>query len=232
MFLTFRPLAPQPETRSSRAATILVAPRTARSGHNLMSGKSRVHENPLQPFTAVSQTIQHNQLLISHIMAKHQLDTMRDLYLNELRDLYNAENQLLEALPKMTDAATNPELKTAFSSHLKETQGHVNRLEEIFRDLDQKPEGETCEAMKGLIKEGEEFVKSKGDTDVLDAALIGAAQRVEHYEMAGYGVARNLALHLGETGAVRLLEATLEEEKEADSKLTKVAENSVHSKAA
>jgi len=161
-------------------------------------------------------------------MAKHKLESLRDLYLNELRDLYNAENQLLEALPKMVEAASRSELKNAFSMHLEETRTHVDRLEHIFEEIDEKPEGETCEAMKGLIKEGEEFIKSKGDSNVLDAALIGAAQRVEHYEMAGYGVVRTLAQHLGETNAAQVLETTLEEEKAADEKLTEVAEENVH----
>jgi ferritin-like metal-binding protein YciE len=159
-------------------------------------------------------------------------ETLHDLYLNELRDLYSAETQLLEGLPKMAEAASSSELKEAFTAHFEQTEGHVTRLEEIFEALGDEPSGETCKAMQGLIAEGEEYVKAGGDRDVRDAGLIGAAQRVEHYEMAGYGTARSLATRLGETGAADKLQATLEEESEADRKLTEIAESEVNPEAA
>jgi ferritin-like metal-binding protein YciE len=156
---------------------------------------------------------------------------LRELYLNELRDLYSAETQLIEALPKMAEAATSPTLKQAFTSHLAETRTHAKRLEEIFSALDEKPTGETCAAMKGLIKEGEDYVKAGGDDSVRDAGLIGAAQRVEHYEMAGYGTARALATRLSEKVAAGTLGKTLEEEAAADKKLSSIAESEVNTKA-
>ena len=159
-------------------------------------------------------------------------ETLHDLYLNELRDLYSAETQLLEALPKMANAATSSQLREAFTAHLEETEGHVSRLEEIFEALGEEPSGETCRAMEGLIREGEDYVKAGGDKDVRDAGLIGAAQRVEHYEIAGYGTARTLAARLGESAAADKLQATLDEEGEADQKLTEIAENEVNAEAA
>ena len=159
-------------------------------------------------------------------------ETLGDLYLNELRDLYSAEKQLLEALPKMAEAASSSQLEQAFAEHLDQTQGHVSRLEQIFDALGEEPSGETCKAMEGLIKEGEDYVKAGGDRDVRDAGLIGAAQRVEHYEIAGYGTARALALRLGESEAADKLQATLEEESEADLKLTEIAESEVNPEAA
>ena len=159
-------------------------------------------------------------------------ETLRDLYLNELRDLYSAETQLLEALPKMAQAATSSQLREAFTAHLEETEGHVSRLEEIFDALGEEPTGETCKAMEGLIEEGGDYIKASGDPDVRDAGLIGAAQRVEHYEMAGYGTTRALAARLGESEAADTLQATLEEEAEADRKLTAIAESEVNPEAA
>jgi len=157
-----------------------------------------------------------------------KLESLRDLFIAELRDLYSAENQLTKALPKMAEAATSPELKAAFEDHLEETRYHVTRLEEIFEGLNEKPTGETCEAMEGLIEEGENYVTAKGDHYVIDAGLIAAAQRVEHYEIAGYGTARTLASHLGEDKAAELLQETLDEEGAADKKLTSIAESSVN----
>ena len=160
-----------------------------------------------------------------------KLESVEDLFLEELRDLYDAESQLLKALPKLAEAATAPALKMAFSQHLEETKGHAGRLDRVFRELDAKPSGETCEAMKGLVKEGEQFVEAKGEPSVRDAGLIGAAQRVEHYEMAGYGTARTLAKRLGYQEIATILQQTLEEEGEADRKLTAVAENEVNVRA-
>lgn len=156
------------------------------------------------------------------------MDSLKDLYIDELKDLYNAENQLLKALPKMARKASAPELKRAFQEHLVQTEGHVNRLEKIFKGLGEKPTGKTCKAMKGLVEEGKEIIEEDGDDSVLDAALIGAAQRVEHYEIAGYGVVRTFASLLGENTAVDLLQRTLNEEGETDKKLTALAETVIN----
>ena len=156
------------------------------------------------------------------------MDSLKDLYIDELKDLYNAENQLLKALPKMAKKASAPELKRAFQDHLVQTEGHVNRLEKIFQGLGEKPTGKTCKAMKGLVEEGKEIIEEDGDDSVLDAALIGAAQRVEHYEIAGYGVVRTFASLLGENSAVDLLQRTLNEEGETDKKLTALAETVIN----
>lgn len=152
-----------------------------------------------------------------------KLETMKELLLDELQDLYSAETQITKALPKMAKASTSPELTQAFESHLQETEGHVKRLESIFKHLKENPQGKTCEGMKGLLKEGDERIKESGESDVLDAGLISAAQRVEHYEIAAYGSARTYAELVGESEIARLLEKTLEEEKAADQKLSKVA---------
>ena len=157
-----------------------------------------------------------------------KLDSLRDLLIEELRDLYNAETQLVDALPKMAEAASSHELKSAFEHHLEETRRHVSRLDSIFKQIDEKSSGETCEAMKGLVKEGEIFIKAEADPDVRDAGLIGAAQRVEHYEMAGYGTARALARRLGDNQMAEILQQTLNEEGEANKKLTSIAESQVN----
>lgn len=157
-----------------------------------------------------------------------KLESVKDLLIAELRDLHDAENQLVEALPKMAEAASSNELKNAFNHHLEETQKHVTRLDEVFEGLNEKASGETCEAMKGLVKEGEEFIHAKGQPEVRDVGLIGAAQRVEHYEMAGYGTARTLARRLGLNEIARTLQQTLEEEAAANQKLTAVAEGNVN----
>jgi len=161
-----------------------------------------------------------------------KLDSLRDLLIEELRDLYNAENQLVDALPKLAEAASSNELKSAFNHHLEETRQHVSRLESIFQQIGEKSSGETCEAMKGLIKEGDILVKAQGDPDVRDAGLVGAAQRVEHYEIAGYGTARSLARRLGENEIAETLQQTLNEEAQADKKLTSIAESQVNASAA
>lgn len=160
-----------------------------------------------------------------------KLDSLRTLWIEEMKDLYNAENQLLKALPKMAKKATTPELKKAFESHLEETQTHVERLDEIFVKLGKKPNGKTCKAMKGLIEEGSEMMKEDGPESVIDAGIIAAAQRVEHYEIAGYGVARTFAAILGEDEAEDLLQETLDEEGAADEKLTEIAEGIVNEEA-
>lgn len=160
-----------------------------------------------------------------------EFNSFNDLFANQIEDLYDAEQRLTKALPKMADAATSPQLKQAFQAHLTETEGHVSRLEQIFREINIEPKRETCAAMKGLIAEGEEMIKAHGDPDVKDAALIAAAQRVEHYEMSGYGTARSFAQRLGLTQAANLLQQTLNEEKAADEKLNRIAESSVNPKA-
>jgi ferritin-like metal-binding protein YciE len=149
---------------------------------------------------------------------------LKELYIDELKDLYSAENQLVKALPKMAKAATSEDLGAGFTEHLEQTKGHVQRLETIFKDLDEKPTGKKCKGMEGLIAEGAEAMEEY-EGDVLDAALIGAAQRVEHYEMAGYGTAKAFAQELGEAEHVVLLNETLEEEEETDQKLTDLAED-------
>jgi ferritin-like metal-binding protein YciE len=152
-----------------------------------------------------------------------QQEALKELYVDELRDIYNAETQLVKALPKMARAASNEELRSGFEEHLEQTKGHVSRLEQIFEDLDEKPTGKKCAGMEGLVKEGSEMVGEDFEGPVKDAGLIGAAQRVEHYEIAAYGTVRAFAETLGEQKAVELLSQTLEEEKETDEKLTKLA---------
>src|SRR5580765_5252566 len=139
-----------------------------------------------------------------------KLKTLEDLFLHELKDLYSAENQLLKALPKMAKAATNEELKAGFEEHLEQTQGHVERLKQIGEQLDKPLTGHKCKAMEGLVEEGAELIHEDADDSVRDAGLIGAAQRVEHYEIAGYGTARALAQQLGLDEVAELLEETLE----------------------
>jgi ferritin-like metal-binding protein YciE len=149
---------------------------------------------------------------------------LKGLYLDELKDLYNAENQLVKALPKMANAASSDELRQGFEEHLEQTKGHVQRLEKIFQALGESPKGKKCEGMEGLIEEGSEAMEEGYRGRVLDAALIGAARRVEHYEIAGYGTVRSMAETLGESDHASLLEETLDEEKETDEKLTELAE--------
>jgi ferritin-like metal-binding protein YciE len=152
-----------------------------------------------------------------------QQQALRDLYIDELRDIYNAETQLVKALPKMAEAATSEELRSGFEEHLEQTRGHVSRLEQILKALDEKPTGKKCAGMEGLVKEGSEMIGDDFEGEVKDAGLIGAAQRVEHYEIAAYGTVRAFAQLLNERQAVDLLTETLEEEKETDKKLTQLA---------
>jgi ferritin-like metal-binding protein YciE len=157
-----------------------------------------------------------------------KLETLHDLYLDELKDLYSAENQLLKALPKMAAAATSPQLAKAFTDHLEETKGQVDRLEQIFQKLEINPKGKNCKAMEGLLEEGKEVLTEDADPTVRDAALIAAAQRVEHYEMAGYGCVRTYSRLLGYEDATRLLQETFNEEVAADKKLTKLADSVIN----
>ena len=157
-----------------------------------------------------------------------ELNSLEDLLVLELDDLYDAEQRLCAALPKMAEAAHSDALRAAFEEHAQQTQRHVSRLEQIFVDIGRAASRETCDAMKGLIREGKEIINATGSPEVRDAALIGAAQRVEHYEMAGYGTARTFAQHLGLTDVVRLLQATLDEERETDQRLTILAEQTIN----
>jgi ferritin-like metal-binding protein YciE len=152
-----------------------------------------------------------------------KLESLQDVLVEQLGDLYSAENQLLQALPKVAGAASSDELRSAFEEHLDQTRGHVRRLEEVFAEIGHAPPSEHCEGMEGLIKEGENVVAAEGDGTARDVALIAAAQRVEHYEIAGYGTARELADQLGFGDAKNLLNQTLDEESAADEKLTKIA---------
>lgn len=151
------------------------------------------------------------------------MESLKELLIDELKDLYNAESQLVKALPKMAKAAGNPKLKAGFEQHLEETRGHVDRLEQCFRILGEKAKGKTCHAMQGLVEEGKEAIEEDGPDAVRDAQLIGAAQRVEHYEMAAYGTARAFAETLGESEVAELLQETLDEEGETNKKLTALA---------
>ncbi len=159
------------------------------------------------------------------------IDTMDDLFLEQIEDLYDAEKRLVKALPKMAEASTSQALRQAFESHLEQTRGHVQRLETIFRQLGKDPKAGTCEAMKGLIEEGEDTIGDIDNLALRDAGVIAAANRVEHYEIAGYGSAKSFAKTLGYQEAVSLLEQTLQEEKEADKKLTSIAESTVNKEA-
>jgi ferritin-like metal-binding protein YciE len=152
------------------------------------------------------------------------VDSIEKLFVEELKDLYSAETQITKALPKLVKAATSSDLRSAFEHHLKETEGHVQRLEQIFEILGESPKGKTCDGMKGVLEEGSEAVKETEEGDVRDVGMISAAQRVEHYEMAGYGAVRSYAERLGQTKIAQLLQATLDEEKAADKKLTEIAE--------
>jgi ferritin-like metal-binding protein YciE len=160
-----------------------------------------------------------------------KLDTLQKLYTDELRDLYNAENQLLKALPKMAKAASSDDLKDAFEKHLEQTKGHVERLEQVFEALGEKPKGKTCRAMKGLIEEGSEILKEDGEESIIDAGIIVAAQKVEHYEIAGYGSVRTFAHLLGQNKAAELLQATLDEESETNEVLNRLAESIINPEA-
>lgn len=155
-------------------------------------------------------------------------NSLDDLFVHELKDLYDAEQQLTDALPKMAEKAKNPTLRKAFQNHLLQTEKHVERLESVFEHRGLEPDRETCAAMAGLVKEGGIVLDADGNADVIDAALIAAAQRVEHYEIAAYGTARCFAHHLGDEYAAELLGQTLDEEKATDQQLTKIAESAVN----
>lgn len=165
------------------------------------------------------------------LFTSKEFNSLDQLFIDQLQDLYDAEHRITNALPKMAEAASSPQLAQAFRDHLEETERQIERLERVFEIVGQAPKKKTCEAMKGLISEGEEIVQATGDPDVKDAGLIAAAQRVEHYEMAGYGTVRTFARRLGLTEAEELLQTTLDEEGAADHKLTAIAEASVNPQA-
>ena len=157
-----------------------------------------------------------------------EMESLRELYVEEIKDLWSAENQILKALPRMIKAATHPKLKKAFSKHEKQTRVHVTRLERICRELGESPRGKKCVGMEGLLQEGKDLMKEKPEPEVLDAGLISAAQHVEHYEMAGYGTCRTWARTLGYANQAQLLQTTLDEEQQTDLDLTALAESSVN----
>jgi ferritin-like metal-binding protein YciE len=160
-----------------------------------------------------------------------KIETLEELFLEQIEDLYDAEQRLVKALPKMAEAATSAQLRQAFESHLEETKGHVRRLEQVFQVMRKKPKAQTCDAMKGLVEEGEDMISNTDQSPVRDAGLIAAANRVEHYEIAAYGSVLSFAKTLGIHEALALLDATLTEEKKADQKLTQLAETSVNESA-
>ena len=160
-----------------------------------------------------------------------ELRTLNDLLVHQLKDLYGAEQQLLKAMPKMEAKTSSTQLKAAFTQHMAETQNQVARLEKVFQSLGLKPEAEKCKAMEGLLKEAEDFIAHDADKEVMDAGLIASAQRVEHYEIAGYGTACTYAKFLGHNEAYELLKETLSEEKSTDEKLSVLAESSINLKA-
>ncbi|MGE5943398.1 MAG: ferritin-like domain-containing protein [Flavobacteriales bacterium] len=159
------------------------------------------------------------------------MKTLKDLFEHQLQDLYSAESQLIDALPKMVKEANDSQLKKAFEDHLEETKGHKKRIEEICDELEMSPDGDTCKAMKGLIKEAESFIEEVNDKEVKDAGLIAEAQRVEHYEISGYGTAARYAKELGYDNIAAKLKKTLDEEYNADGKLDKLAEGRLNRKA-
>jgi ferritin-like metal-binding protein YciE len=161
-----------------------------------------------------------------------ELQTLKDLYFHELKDLFSAEQQLVRALPKMAKAASNKELAAGFQEHLEQTKGHAQRVEQILSSHQQTTRGPKCKGMEGIVAEGAEMIEGEADVEVKDAGLIAAAQRVEHYEMAGYGTARTYAELLGDKEGAKLLGLTLEEERQTDQKLSKLAKSAVNVAAA
>jgi ferritin-like metal-binding protein YciE len=160
-----------------------------------------------------------------------KMTNLEDLYMDLLKDLYSAEKQLVKALPKMAKAAQSTDLRKAFQEHLEQTEGQVERIERIFSEMDGSPRGKKCVGMEGLIEEGNELMKENVEPDVLDAGLIAAAQKVEHYEIASYGTARAWAERIGHNDAARMLQQTLDEESMANEKLTQIAESHVNMEA-
>ena len=161
-----------------------------------------------------------------------ELNTLKDLYIHELKDLFSVEQQLVKALPKMAKAASNKELASGFQEHLEQTKGHAQRLEQILSSRNATTRGPKCKGMEGIVAEGAEMIEEEADEEVKDAGLIAAAQRVEHYGMAGYGTARTYATLLGDREGAKLLQTTLEEEKQTDQKLSELANSAINVAAA
>ena len=161
-----------------------------------------------------------------------EIESLQELLIEEMRDIYSAENQLTKAMPKMAKKASNPQLKKAFETHLKETENQIKRLQQIFEKLGKKPTGKKCAAMEGLIEEAKDMMGEDMDEETMDAALIACAQKVEHYEIASYGTVRTWAQHIGDEQTARLLQQTLDEEGKTDKLLTELAENSINVEAA
>ncbi len=161
-----------------------------------------------------------------------QMESLQELLVHDLRDLYSAENQLLKAMPRMVKKATNPDLKKAIETHMRETEGHVQRLQKVFEKLGKKPTGKKCAAMEGLIEEGKEMMGEDMEEDTMDAALIAVAQKIEHYEIASYGTVRTWAQLMGDEQTAKLLQQTLDEEGKTDKLLTELAESSINIEAA
>jgi ferritin-like metal-binding protein YciE len=162
------------------------------------------------------------------ILMSEKFNSLSDVFQHELKDLYDAEMRIVEALPQMAEKASNPKLKQAFEQHRRQTETHVQRLESVFQHCGLEPDRVKCDGVAGIISEGSDILSAEGDNDAIDAALIGAAQKVEHYEMASYGTARTFARRLGDNYSAELLEQTLDEEKETDQKLTEIAESAVN----
>jgi ferritin-like metal-binding protein YciE len=161
-------------------------------------------------------------------MAEKKMQKLEDLFIDSLKDLYDAESQIVSAMPKMIEAANSQDLKNGFKEHLEVTRRQHKRLEDIFKEMKEDPKGKKCVGMQGLIREGEEIIKEAGDPDVRDAGLIAAAQKIEHYEIAGYGTVRAYAQALGHQNYAQLLNETLQEEGQTDKKLTAMAEGHIN----
>jgi ferritin-like metal-binding protein YciE len=188
--------------------------RASKGGYSIRAGK-------LPQARDIPPARRARTLALSHHPPEEPMESaaLKELFIDELKDLYSAENQLIKALPKMAKAANSEELRNGFEEHLEQTKGHAQRIEQIFQSLDDKPTGKTCKAMQGLVAEGAEAIDEDFEGEVSDAALIGAARRVEHYEIAAYSTVIKFAEMLGETQAARLLGETLDEETETDEKL-------------
>jgi ferritin-like metal-binding protein YciE len=197
----------------------------------LNSDSCALHRLLTMPVNPVGDQCVDRAQIAKETAMKPNLESMMSLYVEQITDLLSAEKQLVRALPKAVKAANSPELRDALSSHLEETNGHVERLEQIIKGLEEKPGAHKCEAMEGLLKEAAETIEAKGDPDVKDAAIIAAAQRIEHYEIAGYGCARTFARRIGREDDAALLQTTLDEEHGADEALTGIAEKGVNDRA-
>jgi|SRR5687767_13005933 len=204
------------------------APGMAPDGAGRVSGGGSSRFRERSALSLLGWVCNHRQLSANTAENPMELESLRALYVDELKDLYNAEGQILKAMPRMIKAASNRQLKQALTEHERVTRKQVQRLERIFKDLDETPRGKKCHGMEGLLKEGKELIAEKPEPEVLDAGLISKAQHVEHYEIAGYGTVRSWAQQLGFDQHVELLQETLDEEAEADKRLSALAESSIN----